>query len=244
MGNNDDKTFLSWRKDQLSIIPYLNGTDELYEHFSKGIKKLGFDYLAFGLMLSNPITKPSIKLVNNYPDSWKQLYVDKGYLAVDPSIEQGHKSSSPFLWSEDLFSNTRNFWEEARAHGLSYGWVQSNKPSPGLSSLITLARADSELSRSELFYLEPYLFWFSQVAQHKLQQSFKDDEAFYPSIDLTEREKEVLKWMAIGKSAEEIAYILSVQARTVTFHSNNAQRKLCVSNKTAAVVKAIQLALI
>lgn len=55
---------------------------------------------------------------------------------------------------------------------------------------------------------------------------------------LTEREIEILKWIAAGKSADDIALILSMKKRTVHFHVANAVQKMGVSNKTAAVVQA------
>jgi LuxR family quorum sensing-dependent transcriptional regulator len=61
---------------------------------------------------------------------------------------------------------------------------------------------------------------------------------------LTAREKEVLKWSAIGKSASEVGEILSITKRTVDEHSVRAARKLRAQNKTHAVVKALQHRLI
>ncbi|TOB84204.1 helix-turn-helix transcriptional regulator, partial [Vibrio parahaemolyticus] len=60
---------------------------------------------------------------------------------------------------------------------------------------------------------------------------------------LTLREKEVLKWSSMGKTAFEISLILGVTERTVTFHVNNAIRKLQTTNKIGAVTKAISLGL-
>ena len=63
-------------------------------------------------------------------------------------------------------------------------------------------------------------------------------------LALTVRETEILKWCADGKTSDEIAIILDLTKRTVDFHIANAINKLNVSNKTAAVVKAIQLNII
>ena len=55
---------------------------------------------------------------------------------------------------------------------------------------------------------------------------------------LTEREIEVLKWSAKGKTAGDIALILCLKERTIHFHVASAVQKLGVCNKTAAVVQA------
>lgn len=63
-------------------------------------------------------------------------------------------------------------------------------------------------------------------------------------VNLNEREVEVLTWSARGKTSEEIALILSLSARTVNFHIDNARDKLGVSTRTQAVVKALTVGMI
>jgi LuxR family transcriptional regulator len=53
-----------------------------------------------------------------------------------------------------------------------------------------------------------------------------------------------LRWSAEGKTASEIALILSISERTVTFHVVNAMQKLNVNNKISAVIRAIMLGLL
>ncbi len=61
---------------------------------------------------------------------------------------------------------------------------------------------------------------------------------------LTEREFEVLKLVAQGKTSEQIAMELTIVKRTVDFHVENVMRKLGVENRTAAAAKAAELNLI
>lgn len=57
---------------------------------------------------------------------------------------------------------------------------------------------------------------------------------------LTPREREILQWVAIGKTDEEIADILSISTMTVTSHVENAKQKLDAFRRTYAVVQAIR----
>ena len=61
---------------------------------------------------------------------------------------------------------------------------------------------------------------------------------------LSARERQCLVWIALGKSSWDIGQILSISENTVNFHIRNVMRKLETSTRTAAAVKAIQLALI
>ena len=56
--------------------------------------------------------------------------------------------------------------------------------------------------------------------------------------NLNDREIETLRWAARGKTAEEIAIIMSIAERTVAFHLNNARDKLGVATRIQAAVKA------
>lgn len=58
--------------------------------------------------------------------------------------------------------------------------------------------------------------------------------------DLSERERHVLQLTAIGKTAAEIADLLSISQRTVHAHLQNAGDKMEASNKTHTVVEALR----
>lgn len=59
-----------------------------------------------------------------------------------------------------------------------------------------------------------------------------------PPNPLTDKERECLFWVAVGKTAWETAKILSCSPRTVEFHLRNAARKLDASNKVHAAMIA------
>ena len=60
---------------------------------------------------------------------------------------------------------------------------------------------------------------------------------------LTDREREVLKAIGLGKSSKVIAYELGISVRTVEMHRGNVLQKLGVSNTGAAVMLAQQYGL-
>ena len=61
---------------------------------------------------------------------------------------------------------------------------------------------------------------------------------------LTDREREVLKAIGLGKSSKIIAYELGISIRTVEMHRGNVLAKLGVSNAGAAVMLAQQYGLV
>lgn len=62
--------------------------------------------------------------------------------------------------------------------------------------------------------------------------------------NLTEREKDVLNWLAQGASNEEISKHLYVTVATVKAHLTNIFEKLEVNSRTQAIVAALKLGLV
>ncbi|MFB2549619.1 helix-turn-helix domain-containing protein [Ensifer soli] len=59
-------------------------------------------------------------------------------------------------------------------------------------------------------------------------------------MGLTPREREILKWISHGKTASEIALIVSVSEHTINSHTATILKKLDVVNRTQMVAKAIR----
>jgi len=202
-------------------------------------RRLGFENCAYGLRLAVPVVNPTTITLNNYPSVWQARYADSDYLAIDPSVKQASLSQQPLVWTDELFASTRDFWDDAQAHGLRVGWAQSSLDGFGVGGMLTLSRSSEDLSTSELMSKDRELRWMVQAAHLALSRFMKPKYAVQPEVALTPREIEVLKWTADGRTAAEIGEILAISSATVTFHIKNAVTKLGAANKTAAVVQAL-----
>ena len=65
-------------------------------------------------------------------------------------------------------------------------------------------------------------------------------EAVEPRPELTDREKECMRWAALGKSEWEISQILGISEHTSEKHLLNAKSKLRAANRVQAVAEAIR----
>jgi DNA-binding CsgD family transcriptional regulator len=62
---------------------------------------------------------------------------------------------------------------------------------------------------------------------------------FRSDARLTRREREVLKWIALGKTSKEIGDILAISGRTVEWHTHRAMKKLDANSRIHAVLIAM-----
>ena len=81
----------------------------------------------------------------------------------------------------------------------------------------------------------------SKLLQHMSQQATERETS---ADSLTEREMEVLKLLAQGKTNKEIAAALVISERTVKFHVGSILSKLGAGNRTEAVTIAAQRGLV
>ena len=63
----------------------------------------------------------------------------------------------------------------------------------------------------------------------------------FAALPVTPREREVLNWLAGGKTDREIAEILGMSPRTVQKHLQHIYEKLGVETRTAAVMRAMEM---
>lgn len=121
--------------------------------------------------------------------------------------------------------------EQKQVFGLKFGaddYIVKPFTLPNL-----LARVEALLRRSK---------WKDKKAQSSsMNLPFASDE---PIIPLTSREKEVLQLVANGANNQEIAEKLVVREVTVKTHLNSIFKKLNVSNRTQAVLLALQMNLL
>lgn len=107
---------------------------------------------------------------------------------------------------------------------------------PGIARFYYISRRNedgdfTDQERDILQLLRPFL-----VALH---ERFDSDVREPGHADgLTNRETEILGWVARGKTNQEIAALLIVSPHTVRKHLEHVYEKLCVNSRTAAVARA------
>lgn len=238
------KSDVDWQEDRLEALSGATSEAQFLEVLTKTAAELGFEYCAYGMRLPLPFSNPKVVMLNSYPTAWQQRYAQENYLKVDPSVHHAMTSLKPLVWSDELFAGARPLWEDARSHNLQVGWAQASVDVKGVIGMLTLARSHDPISDSELRQNLLKMSWLAQAAHQGLAQLIAAHPNSDAGIVLTQREIEVLRWTADGKTSGEVGEILNIAERTVNFHVNNSLLKLGAANKTAGVLKAAMLRLL
>lgn len=209
------------------------------------IENYGFQrFIISGLPDRGQDVRPFV-LLSGWNDEWYERYTSLGYVHLDPVARNCFSTSRPFDWSDAPYDPeadlpARRVMEEARDFGMDEGFCVPIHMEGGMQGVVSLVGGTQELDdkrRLELHMLALYAH-----GQLRFLNSSRTDLA--PRRAITDRESEVLKWVAAGKTAGEIADITGLSARTVNQHCENAQQRLGTNNRVHTVVEAIRHKLI
>ncbi|HXN11324.1 MAG TPA: autoinducer binding domain-containing protein [Steroidobacteraceae bacterium] len=234
----------SWQDDQLQSLFAATGEQQLFDALVKLVRKEGFDLCSYGIRPPFPVSKPRIMVFDNYPNSWHQQYRAQGYVEIDPTVRHGLRSLMPLVWTDDVFAEAPEFWEDARGQGLRYGWAQPCRDPSGVAGMLTVARSNEPLSDPELKLKVPRLLWMTQVAHVAMSRLVVHRILPESELRFSSREIAVMRWTAEGKTSGDIADILHITERTVNFHIGNVITKLNAANKTAAAIRMAVMGLL
>ncbi len=229
----------NWREDYLDRLarPAQSEADT-FDELSRIALELGFEYCSFGMRVPVLGEAPLEFWSTTYPERWQIDYMAHDYMRIDPTIEKALRNPLPVVWNEDLFSGQRAFWEDAQAHNVRHGWTIATYGQRSSVGLLSLARSTDAITSDELAGIEAKLIWAAHTANGMIGTRIIEKLSPATTHELTQREREVLRWTAAGKTSAEIGSILGISTRTVNFHVLTVFDKLGVVNKTQAAVKA------
>lgn len=234
---------MSWREQCLIRLgEAATSLDHLVGAMHAVTAELGFEHCSYVYRQPLPIAQPAVHWASTYPRAWLDRYVEQHYFEVDPLVRRALQGSVPVIWGDGDGDEQPQFWEEARSYGVRHGWAVSSRGQAGAVGLMSVARSHDPVTATELERHEMQLLWLANTMQG-LVATLPGVAA--PALEpLSLREREVLRWSAAGKTADEIGMILAITPRTVAFHINRCIAKLDAANKTEAVAKALVLGLL
>ncbi len=239
----------------LGDLETLNSARAFKAKFESVWASLGFGSYSYASMDTEDLETGRYKegghviYLSNVKPVWVQRYVEEAYADHDPLVKDCLSARLPLQWTENYRANSLSAREtemmnDAKDIGLRKGLVI---PIHGPRGELGIFSLYSDLEDGEFTRLTATTKYEAQVLAYHLHDAacrvLATREAVPMPIPLTDREVEILRWTAAGKTAWEIGSILSISERTVNFHVQNVMEKFGVHNKTHAAAKAMGMGL-
>ena len=217
-------------------LRYVSNVDDLVRCMTRALDCVEIEYFCLNLFPRADQGFEEVVLASRLPPEWLALYVDKQFVHYDPSIRHCKRTTVPFAWHDAPYDPEREprsaeVVQRATDFGLSKGTLVPVPSSAGCIGDVWLGGC---LSRRVL----PAVHLMSLYAFYHLQQI-----KARPPIKchlLTARKREILTWVAAGKSSWEIGEILNISQRTVEWHIQQIMLELDVSSRAQAVALALR----
>lgn len=206
----------------------------------KFTSKCGFKYFAYVNVWGGEGSG-----ISNYPMEWQHRYIESNFFLIDPVITNAKRGSYVYNWAVDTGSNGAskdvvNFYNHASEFSIRSGFSIAIPSGFGHLAILTLA---SEAGRAAP--INPSNAHLAIAATAMIHMSLaKADNAISREIELTPREATCLRWLAEGKSGQEIAELLSISYSAVRFFTEGAKKKLNANTTMQAVALASRMRLI
>jgi LuxR family quorum-sensing system transcriptional regulator CciR len=212
---------------------------ELTSECRKILAEWGSFHFAAGLFSPGRPRDHSIMAVD-YPDVWAEHYFREGYLEIDSTITSAGARGSPYSWSFDYDAKSKEgrLFRDIHEIGVRDGYtVPVHRPS-GLVFVASFALRQSVVGARE----KVMLHWLGALLSQKYTELTQGAVGHIPH--LTVRERDIMTWLARGKSSWSVGQILGISEHTVNQHLKNVLAKLQVNGRTLGIVKAIALGII
>jgi LuxR family quorum sensing-dependent transcriptional regulator len=181
-------------------------------------------------------------IASDLPKAWLDLYLRENFAAVDPALRHCRETVLPFAYREAPGDAEREpraieVVHRARDFGVDNGMLFPIASPVGAVGDMWIGGTERVLGTRELSAVH----MLALIAFYKLQALVHPQEA---TITLSGREREVLTWVAAGRTAWQIGELLQISQRTVEWYIQQAAQKLGARNRMQAVVIAARHRLI
>lgn len=223
--------------DALAAFEHVTDGAALLAQSARILAEFGFTaFVVTRLPRNGPAEQPEI-LLNGWPAGWSDRYEEARHFSRDPVASYCASSISPFAWTEIPHDHMNGpdggrVVDEASEFGLTHGLCIPVHTGLGLGGM-SLA--------GENYDDAPDMRLLASLLTFRIWNALELIGPGAPGGDrLSIRERDVLSWIAMGKTSEEVGIILSISAHTVGEHLKNIRSKLQASNTAHAIVKALK----
>ncbi len=236
--------------DMLDAASAADSADVLKSMVVAAAADLGFPMLTYHMIAADGLVPPIATHFTSYPGEWVEHYIAGSLYFRDPVIRHGQSAVSPYAWdwldAAGVDGGGQAVFAAAGEAGIAHGLTV---PVRGPGDLALVSMCPESLSRGDARKLINAkladLTILSMVAHEKARTILKPRSVLGTgAVRLSKREREVMQWIAGGKSAWDISVILGLSEATVRHYTASALTKLNCHDRTHAAVRAVVFGLI
>lgn len=102
----------------------------------------------FAIAFHIRLTSPDL-LLQTYPKEWTDIYSEKGFVMVDPTVRWGFSDTGSIRWSELSDQDDQNVLGQSVTFGMAYG-VAISVETDNSRSIASFSRPDREYTDAEI----------------------------------------------------------------------------------------------
>ena len=226
----------------VSRISALTDAGEVRKLTVEELAWYGFDYVTCWSLPSIDEEVSDTFALNTRPKCYLDHYNATRLVAKDPVVTTMRETMATHAWS-DVRTRRRlskaecSIIDEGRDFGATDGLTVPVHSADGWLGVFSPCGFKPDLSPRARSALEIVGIYAHQALQRLSSRRTKSNRTQVP---LTPREREVMRWVALGKTNDEIGTILRIQRTTVKTILSRAQEKLSANSRTYAVVQALR----
>lgn len=235
--------------DLLDLTSSAGCGEELKETVVTAAEASGFPKITYHMIAADGLVPPIATHFTSYPAEWVGRYIATNVYFRDPVIRHGQSAVTPYAWdwleAKGIDAAGRTVFGEASEFGVAHGL---SVPVRGPRDLALVSMCPDSISRKEAARLIKAkladLTILSMMAHERARVLLKPQSVDGKGVRLSKREREVMQWIACGKSSWDIGMILNLSEATVRNYTAAALGKLNCHDRTHAAVRAVVMGLI
>lgn len=195
-----------------------------------------------------------LAVLMGWPEPWLQNFMKEDLKRYEPNTNYCRFEHRPFIWRTN---ETGTMWKNQLLSGMQLRAMRALREHVGSGITSPVYRTCGRIGHVTWINSSPGfdvddafarygrdLFLIAHHFIEALDRWVKGEEESLVADPLTAREKECLRWVALGKTDQEVSDIIFRSPATTRFHVKNAIRKLGASNRAHAVSIAYQRGLL
>lgn len=195
---------------------------------------MGFDGFCFSSQVSRGADLVTGCTLTNWPERPAKEYIDRKLYERDPAMRHIWQNHTPFLWRVSaLWRYTDDeFCDFLGSTPVKGGVVIPVYVAEDSYAILSLSR---DCSRELDLQVMPAAIFFASALSLRFQSNTPPGDGHMEKIQrLSPRQRDILKWIVLGKSNMDIATICGLTKRNVDYHVGSILRIMDTTTRSQA----------